>query len=132
MKLKKLASLIIIPVILGITCLFPIGQTFADDNICNNNHVSDEIKAAAGCPGYAPVKELPESTQDILNAVIGVAGTVSVVFIVVGGINYITAAGDTNKVKKAKDTILYACIGLIICALAFAIVNFVIISILKQ
>ena len=37
-----------------------------------------------------------------------------------------TSAGDPGKTKKAKDTILYAVIGLIICVLAFAIVNFVI------
>ena len=37
-----------------------------------------------------------------------------------------TSSGDAGKVKKAKDTILYGVIGLIVVALAFAIVNFVI------
>lgn len=62
----------------------------------------------------------------ILNAIIGVLGIVAVVVIIIGGISYMTSAGDAGKVKKAKDTILYGVIGLIICALAFAIVNFVI------
>ena len=37
-----------------------------------------------------------------------------------------TSTGDPAKVKRAKDTILYACIGLIVCALAYAIVNWTI------
>ena len=41
-----------------------------------------------------------------------------------------TSSGDAGKVKKAKDTILYGIIGLVVCVLAFAIVNFVISNIL--
>lgn len=63
---------------------------------------------------------------NILNVVIGVLGIVAVIVIILGGIQYMTSAGEPGKVKKAKDTILYGIIGLIICVLAFAIVNFVI------
>lgn len=62
----------------------------------------------------------------ILNAVIGVLGIVAVIVIILGGVQYMTSTGDAAKVKKAKDTILYGIIGLVICVLAFAIVNFVI------
>ena len=68
----------------------------------------------------------------IINAVIGILGLVCVVVMIIGGVNYMTSSGDAGKVKKAKDTILYGLIGLIICALAFAIVNWVIGSILGQ
>ncbi len=71
------------------------------------------------------------SVTNILNGVIGVLGIVAVVVIIIGGISYMTSAGDAGKVKKAKDTILYGIIGLIICALAFAIVNFVISNIIQ-
>ena len=66
------------------------------------------------------------SFQGILNAIIGVLALVAVVVMIVGGISYMTSSGDAGKVKKAKDTILYGLIGLIVCVLAFAIVNFVI------
>lgn len=69
---------------------------------------------------------------NILNAVIGVLGIVAVIVIVLGGIQYMTSAGDPGKVKKAKDTILYGIIGLVICVLAFAIVNFVITNLGKS
>ena len=62
----------------------------------------------------------------IINAVIGVLGIVAVIIIIIGGVSYMTSSGDAGKVKKAKDIILYGVIGLIVCALAFAIVNFVI------
>ena len=67
----------------------------------------------------------------IINAVIGVLGLVCVIVLIIGGLHYMTSSGDAAKVKKAKDTILYGIIGLIICVLAFAIVNVVISNILE-
>ena len=92
-------------------------------NVCNGNAPAS-VKKAAGCSGNK--NELQKNITNILNGVIGVAGIVAAVFVVVGGIQYMTSTGDASKVEKAKKTILYALIGLIICALAFAIVNFVI------
>ena len=127
-KLYKISSLIILS-ILGIS-IFVSTPTFAADNICSNSSVSDEVKAAAGCGGTTGT--LDSALTSILNAIILIMGIVAVIFIIIGGVNYMTSSGDSNKTKKAKDTILYAVIGLIICALAFAIVNFVISGILKQ
>ena len=64
----------------------------------------------------------------IINAVIGFIGIVAVVVIIIGGVNYTTSQGDPAKTKKAKDTILYGVIGLVVSLLAFAIVNFVLVS----
>ena len=75
---------------------------------------------------------LVDSVTNILNAVIGVLSFVCVVVIIIGGVTYMTSSGDSSKVKKAKDTILYGVIGLAVCVLAFAIVNFVIANILGQ
>ena len=70
--------------------------------------------------------DLQEKVMNIINVVIGLLGIVAVIVIILGGIQYMTSSGDAGKVKKAKDTILYGVIGLIVCILAFAIVNFVI------
>ena len=67
--------------------------------------------------------QLPDTIAGILNAIIIVSGTVAVIFVLIGGVNYMTSSGDAGKLEKAKKTILYAVIGLAICALAFAIVN---------
>ena len=73
---------------------------------------------------------LKDNIIGIINAVIAVLGIVAVVVIILGGVQYMTSSGDAGKVKKAKDTILYGIIGLVICVLAFAIVNFVISNII--
>jgi TRAP-type C4-dicarboxylate transport system permease small subunit len=71
-----------------------------------------------------------DSVTAILNGVIGALGIVCVIVMIIGGVNYMTSSGDAAKVKKGKDTILYGLIGLVICVLAFAIVNFVISNII--
>ncbi|MBQ2695573.1 hypothetical protein IJG04_02995 [Candidatus Saccharibacteria bacterium] len=74
---------------------------------------------------------LTDDIVGIINMVIGVLGLIAVIVVIIGGINYMTSSGEAAKVKKAKDTILYGIIGLIICVLAFAIVNFVITTVLN-
>jgi TRAP-type C4-dicarboxylate transport system permease small subunit len=64
--------------------------------------------------------------NDVVNFVIGILGVVCVVMIIYGGIQYSSSGGDVAKIEKAKRTILYSVVGLILSALAFAIVNFVI------
>ena len=62
---------------------------------------------------------------NLLNLLSTAVGIVSVVMIVVGGFRYITSSGEQEKVKSAKNTILYALIGLVVVALAQIIVKFV-------
>lgn len=101
-------------------------STYAVDGLNCDEITLDSLKEAAGCNNGGSGDAVQETIANILRAVIGMAGFVAVIFIVVGGVNYMTSAGDASKVKKAKDTILYAVIGLVICALAFAIVNWTI------
>lgn len=65
------------------------------------------------------------SITRITNTVLYVVGVISVVMLIWGGLRYIMSGGDSKKITDAKNTILYAIIGLIIAVLAFAIVNFV-------
>ena len=74
---------------------------------------------------------LANSVTTILNSLIAVLGVVCVVVMIIGGYNYMTSSGDPGKVDKAKKTILYGLIGLVVCVLSFAIVNFVINNIIK-
>ena len=62
----------------------------------------------------------------ITNTVLYAVGIISVVMLIFGGLRYVISGGDSKKVTDAKNTIMYALIGLIISILAFAIVNFVI------
>ena len=100
-------------------------------SVCEQSGVSEEVLKANGCEGEGSSEQLPNTIVGILNGIVSAIAIVAVIFIVIGGINYITSQGDPGKTKKAKDTILYAVIGLVIAALAFAIVNFVITNIIK-
>jgi cytochrome bd-type quinol oxidase subunit 2 len=55
---------------------------------------------------------------DIISWFIGMGGVIAAIFVVFGGISYITANGDAGKIVKAKNMILYALIGLVIVGLA--------------
>lgn len=61
----------------------------------------------------------------ITNIVLYIVGAISVIMLIWGGFRYIISGGDSKKITDAKNTILYAIIGLVIAVLAFAIVNFV-------
>ncbi len=63
--------------------------------------------------------------ESVIGWFIGIAGFVAAIFLVYGGILYITSSGDAQKLKKAKDTILYSLIGLAIVGLSVAITAFV-------
>jgi hypothetical protein len=62
----------------------------------------------------------------IISVVLGIVGALSLLFVTIGGFRYVLSQGDPQATSKAKDTILYALIGLLITALAQAIVTFVI------
>lgn len=59
------------------------------------------------------------------NIALYAVGAISVIMLIWGGLRYITSGGDSKKITDAKNTILYAIIGLVIAVLAFAIINFV-------
>ncbi|MBQ6375527.1 hypothetical protein IJJ37_01165 [Candidatus Saccharibacteria bacterium] len=64
--------------------------------------------------------------RQVTNTILYIVGIIAVVMLIIGGIRYVISGGDSKKVTDAKNTVLYAIIGLVICFLAFAIVNFVI------
>jgi cytochrome bd-type quinol oxidase subunit 2 len=61
----------------------------------------------------------------IINMFSIIVGIIAVIMIVLGGLKYITSSGDANKITSAKNTILYAIVGLVVVALAQFIVRFV-------
>lgn len=64
--------------------------------------------------------------KQITNTILYIVGIVAVIMLIIGGIKYVISGGDSKKVTDAKNTVLYAIIGLVISFLAFAIVNFVV------
>ncbi len=106
------------PAIATVTCPEGSKQTSADDlSLCN----AEDPTGAEG--------NLMNEVMVIINFALGVIGFVAVAFIIIGGVQYMTSQGDPGKITRAKNTIMYSVIGLVISLLAFAIVNFVLKSI---
>lgn len=71
-----------------------------------------------------PTTQLNQSqVTSVFNGVLAIAGAVAVIFIVLGGIKYSTSQGNPADTQKAKDTIVYALVGLVFVILSFAIVQ---------
>lgn len=64
--------------------------------------------------------------QTVANILIFIVGIIAVIMLIIGGIRYAISGGDDSNVKAAKNTILYAIVGLVVAFLAFAAVNFVV------
>ena len=95
------------------------------------HHMAKVIKLAVGEGdiGVPKLNGTPATVGSIINSVTNIlfwlVGVASVIALIVGGLQYITSAGDPGRTKTAKDTIMYAVIGLVVAILAYAIVNFV-------
>lgn len=66
------------------------------------------------------------SIRTVLQIVFGFAGAVAVLIIVIAGFQYVLSQGDPQRTAKAKNTVIYAIVGLFVCIFSFAIVRFVI------
>ncbi len=64
--------------------------------------------------------------NDILGVVYFVAGVACVIAIIIGGFYYVASNGDSGRIAKGKNILLYAVIGLVVVGMAFAITQFVI------
>ena len=89
------------------------------------------IVLAQGLTGVQPFQgtaqgDLVSAVINIINILLILAALVAAIFLVIGGVRYITSQGNSDDVDQAKSTILYAIIGLIVIGLSAAIVNFVV------
>ncbi len=82
--------------------------------------------ADADCSGGEDgTNTLSKTINSVINLFSLIVGAASVIMIIYGGFKYITSGGNDDATKSAKNTILYALVGLIIVLLAQTIVKFV-------
>lgn len=104
--------------LIGVAALTPSHTVSADAK-------SEIIKGYEAAGGGPSTKSLEVTIKTVVNVLLYIIGVLSVIMIIVGGIKYTTSAGDSTKVTSAKNTIMYAVVGLAVALLAYAIVNFV-------
>jgi hypothetical protein len=113
----KLAALAF-AMLIGVAAYVPSHLVAAD--------AKSQIKIGADQSGAADGTTLETRIATITGVLLFIIGAIAVIMIIVGGIRYVTSAGDSSKVKAAKDTIMYSVVGLAVAILAYAIVSFVI------
>lgn len=83
------------------------------------------LDGSGNCPGNQAEAQINSTVEEGFLLFSTVIGIIAVVMIIISGIKYITSTGDPASVNSAKNTLLYAVIGLVIAALAQIIVRFV-------
>ena len=70
-------------------------------------------------------RTVPGTIKNVGNILIFITGSISVLMIIIGGLRYTLSGGDQGTINGAKNTILYAVVGLVVSIAAYAIVNLV-------
>lgn len=93
----------------------------------NNLKIDPDGGTSTDCAdtGDGATDKVNDTITMIINVFSTVVGVIAVIMIIWGGLRYITSGGDSGKIGNAKNTIIYALLGLIIVALAQFIVRFV-------
>lgn len=76
-------------------------------------------------PEINSLGDILQIAANVIQVVLRGAGIVAVIAIIIGGILYISSLGDPQRTAKAKSTIYYAVLGLVITLAAYGIVRFV-------
>ena len=127
-RITKLMSMAMtVPVMaLVASAIVPVTPAFAVD--CSDPQ-SVGINSAECAKGTGQSDSLTGESGvfvTVTNILLFIIGAIAVIMLVIGGIRYTISNGDSNAVTAAKNTIMYAIIGIVVAILAYAAVNFVI------
>lgn len=111
---------------LMVLSILPLRQASAFtilDGACDGATSESEVCTSSGGNPVSGTNGVILRVVDIVSFIIGVA---AVIMVILGGLKYITANGDANSLSSAKNTILYAIIGVVVAAFANIIIRFII------
>jgi hypothetical protein len=93
-----------------------------------NETMMEGAESARGADQVADLFGTSGVFSTITNVLLFAVGAISVIMIIIGGLRYVTSGGNTANVTAAKNTILYAVVGVVVALFAYAMVNFVLTS----
>jgi hypothetical protein len=129
MTLLSMSAMFMFAVPLVATASVSAVNTDIENSLCKGADLDLSNPANAPgsdrCAGNNSGANLTNLIRSIINIISIIVGAVAVIMIIIGGFRYVTSGGNDTAVASAKNTILYAIIGLIIVALAQLIVRFV-------
>lgn len=104
--------------------VYAAAQDTIDQGLCKGTSLDTNATDCSASAGQAQTKINDLLTQ-VINIFSVIVGVIAIFMIIFGGLKYITSGGESGNVSGAKNTIIYALIGLVIVALAQFIVHFV-------
>lgn len=127
-SLKKITSVLAVFAFVVATAFMPSVAVSAQGTDCTTG--GGGISGGINCANPNPDEDVTlfgdgSIFTTIVNTLLFIIGAVSVVMLIYGGIRYTTSGGNSTHVTAAKNTIMYAIIGLVVAFLAFAVVNWV-------
>ena len=121
--MNKLTSAIaVLTFVFALAAPATVGAASINDSLNKGTCLSTSDTNCDSGDADTKINDLIGKVIDIFTLVVGVT---SVIMIILGGFKYITSGGDSGNVTGAKNTIMYAIIGLVVVALAQVIVRFV-------
>lgn len=125
---KSLQSLLLVPVLaLGVSMVVPALQPVAAHAQSTfNQGLSDGASSAKGKDQQTNLFGANGVFKTVTNVLLFIIGAIAVIMLIIGGIRYVVSGGDSSAITSAKNTILYAVVGIVVAILAYAVVNFVI------
>lgn len=122
-KVIKLMQMALIVAVTSVFLLSPIAvHADAKTAVCEGAGI---VGGASGCEPVEGTKTVNDYIAIGLNVFSAIIGVAAVVMMMIGGIKYVTSQGDATQTNNAKNTILYAAIGLVVAAIAQIFVQFV-------
>lgn len=94
-----------------------------ENNLCGGADI--ELNNPQNCKNSGAENRVEEIITTIINILSAIVAAIAVVMIIVGGFRYVLSGGNDSNVQSAKNTIIYALVGLVIVALAQVLVKFV-------
>lgn len=116
----------IIPIILGTFLVFATSFFISQDSFALG--IIDGMNAARGNGQPTELFGSGGVVKTVTNILLFFAGALSVIMLIVGGLRYTISGGNSTAVTAAKNTVLYAIVGLVVAFLAYAAINFVLTS----
>lgn len=96
------------------------------NSLCRGSDLSfNKNDAACTSTGTDSTTKLNSIVSTVINIFSIVVGIIAVIFIIIGGIKYVTSGGEATNITSAKNTIMYALVGLVVVALAQILVKYV-------
>jgi len=123
---KSLQSLLIVPALaLGVSFVAPVFQPVTANAVFDQG-LQNGADSSKGKDQQTDLFGDNGIFKTITNVLLFIIGAISVIMLIIGGIRYVVSGGDSGAVTSAKNTILYAIVGIVVAILAYALVNFVI------